>query len=138
MDDLDGDGIYCIIINLMEGNQEYKFLVNGIDEVLVFGFECIVIVGFFINCVIMVVGGMDEIVIFGFGSCLEECIDLNEVEFCVDSGCFEGFFGLFGIFNGFVFQFFMDDLDGDGVFCIICYFVVGDYEYLFIFNGQVE
>jgi hypothetical protein len=67
-----GDGIWCTTVFLPPGNQEYKFLVNGVEEVFpAFQDICTVTCcgGAFTNRVVNVVDGQNQTVNFDWEEC---------------------------------------------------------------------
>ncbi len=68
-----GGGIWCTTINMPAGDQQYKFLINGVAEEFMPGGACTVTAGGFTNRVIAV-NAVPQNVSFGFNSCDATCI----------------------------------------------------------------
>lgn len=106
MSDPDGDGIYCTTVNLADGQNEYKFVVNGVFEEFPHnGTACTMDFGVFTNRVIDVVNGVNQTVTFGYNSCDATCAPpptSADVTFCVDMSCLPTVTNpsVFGAFNG--------------------------------------
>ncbi|MEM7105471.1 MAG: T9SS type A sorting domain-containing protein [Bacteroidota bacterium] len=138
--DPDGDDIYCVTINMTDGPQEFKFLVNGFEERFNSGETCTITSGPFVNRLITVVNGVPQTLTYGFNRCQSDCVSTN-VTFCVDVGCISPInqVTLFGTFNNWdPFANSMADPDGDGIYCTTLLFPYGPHEYKFLFDGAQE
>ncbi|MCO6481064.1 MAG: hypothetical protein J5I94_30750, partial [Phaeodactylibacter sp.] len=69
MTDPDGDGVYCTTVLLPAGDQEYIFLIDGVEEQLQAGSSCTVTDAGVTNRALTVVAGVAQSVTFLFGSC---------------------------------------------------------------------
>ena len=148
MSDPDNDGIYCASIYMPPGSQEYKFLINGIAEEFPVGPDpsdaCTIEFPPFVNRVLTVVDGVPQSVSAGFASCDATCIPLSGsfINFCVDMNCASVPFTdvtIFGLFNGWnPFANFMDDSDGDGIYCTTVFMTAGTQEFKFFAVGDPD
>ncbi|WP_367387936.1 CUB domain-containing protein [Lewinella sp. LCG006] len=142
LSDDDGDGIYCGTIFLAPGNQEYKFLFNGMEESFSEGDPCTTTNFGFTNRLIVVEDGVNQMVTFGFNSCDEVCTPPPgaNVEFCVDIGCImpTGTVNVFGIFPNSFFDPFANPMMQQGpessIYCTTVFLEPGDTEFKFIIN----
>lgn len=140
-----GGGTWCTTLFLAPGPQEYKFLVNEVDEQLTQGDPCTVTCcgGAFTNRIINIVDGVDQNVSFGFASCDANCVPPPgaTVDFCVNVGCSgltPNSVNIFGQFNGFNPTANPLADQGNGVWCGTIFLPPGPQEYLFLADGVAE
>ena len=140
-----GGGTWCTNLFLSPGPQEYKFLVNGVDEQLTPGSSCTVTCcgGAFTNRIINIVDGVDQNVSFGFASCDANCVPPPgaAIEFCVNVGCSgldPNTVNIFGQFNGFNPTANPLGDQGNGIWCGTIFLTPGPQEYLFLADGVAE
>ncbi|MEM7105472.1 MAG: IPTL-CTERM sorting domain-containing protein [Bacteroidota bacterium] len=142
LEDPDGDEIYCTTVFMTPGPQEYKFIVNGLEEEFELGpdpTDACTINSFadFVNRIVDVVDGVDQSLTYGFNACDATCVPFPgaNVAVCVDMGCsglMPNTVSIFGGFNGWnpganV----LDDSDGDGIWCGVVFMDPGPQEYKF-------
>ena len=143
----EGSGIWCTEIFFAPGNQEFKFLVNGIEEVFpAFQDICTVTCcgGQFTNRVINVVDGQDDAYSWGFQSCDATCDPTPPgafIDFCVNTACSgidASAVSVIGAFNNWNPGANPMTPNGDGTWCTTVFMQPGNQEYKFFANGMEE
>ena len=139
--DPDGDGTWCATVGLLEGAQEYKFFFQEEgQEDMTPGDPCTTTNFGFTNRLINVVAGAPQTVTFGWETCEETCVvPFTDITLCVDISCYDNVTApaVFGAFNGWCAGCnFLDDPDGDGIYCTTVGMEAGPQEYLFFFQEE--
>lgn len=142
--DPDGDGTYCGIVNLPDGQHEYKFFFQeeGAEDMdPTEDAACTLTTGAFTNRV-LTVAGASFTENFGWESCDLTCTGppaTTDVTLCVDLTCFSSVnaASVFGAFNGWnAGANPVSDPDGDGIYCATVGMIPGDQEYKFFFAEE--
>jgi 1,4-alpha-glucan branching enzyme len=141
MSDADGDGIWEVTVNILEGTHEYKYAYDNWagSETLTAGSSCTITVGEFTNRTMDVTGDtVLDIVCWASCSACGVVVNNYDVTFRVDMNGVTGFTTpeVNGSFNNWCGNCNpMSDTDGDGVWEATLSIPEGSYEYKFAYDN---